>query len=296
MKRFVPSQWKYSLLRVLPTAPSRSLLFRSHTGTWPSLSDPKTFSEKVNWRIVKDRRAELVWTCDKLRMKERAGRIDGLRVPETLWVGTDVRELVDQDLPSRWVLKPNNGSGRVHLGGGVLDAVGADALARTTRDWLKPWQAIYLREWAYAHADAVFVVEEFIDAFDADDQGAVPVDYKFHVFDGEVRFVQVDAGRYAGDDRRRGFFTPDWEPIHVAKRLDNEAPHIDSPKLLDGMLEAARTLAGDFDFLRVDLYAPSDEIWFGEVSPYPSSGLTLIHPASVDQEWGAMWHLPEQLR
>ncbi len=83
------------------------------------LRRPVLFSEKVNWRILYDRRPLLAWTCDKLRMKEEAIR-HGVAVPQTYWSGHDLRELVDVQLPERWVLKPNHRSEIVHFGGGPV--------------------------------------------------------------------------------------------------------------------------------------------------------------------------------
>src|SRR4051812_1976005 len=86
---------------VLPVPVRRALRFRQSHGRLPPLRGPRTFNEKVNWRIVHDRRPILAWTCDKLAMKEHARRIaPGLVcIPETLWFGSDIAELADVDLP-----------------------------------------------------------------------------------------------------------------------------------------------------------------------------------------------------
>lgn len=280
------SQWAYSALRLLPDPAARSLLFRGHNRAWPRLRAPRTFNEKVNWRILKDRRRELAWTCDKSRMKGRAAATADVRVPATVWSGSDVRELADVALPERWVLKPNNSSGRIHLGSGRPGSGALDDLATATAGWLAPWQSRFLGEWAYDQADPVYLVEEFIVAEVAE---GVPVDYKFFVFDGVPQFLPVDVGRFG--HHRRGFFTTDWRQLDVS---NGHAPveSLDRPAALEEMTEVAARIAAGLDFLRVDLYAPDGVVWFGEVTPYPGSGLERIEPVSYDLAWGELWVLP----
>jgi hypothetical protein len=282
------SQWKYSALRALPDSVCRRVLYRRLVGAWPNQREPRTFNEKVNWRVLNDRREDLVWTCDKLLMKEHARRVEGLRVPDTLWSGTDLRELAELDLPDRWVLKPNNGSGKVHLGVGRLGPPDVAALLRLTKGWLDPWQSRYLREWAYRRARPVFLVEEFVGT----GEDLLPADYKFHVFDGVLGFVQVDVARAPLDPQRRVYVSPDWDLIDVVIGAPPAPWPLERPPLLERMVAVALEIAQGFDFLRVDLYAPGDEIWFGEVAPYPASGLVPITPSSVDERWGELWTLP----
>ncbi len=117
-------------------AGARTLLYRQATGHVPPLLRPRTFTEKLNWRITLDRRELLAPTCDKLAMKEHARTVaPGLvRAPETLWSGTDVGELADVDLPGHWVLKPNHSCIRRLFGRGPADV--AD-LRRRTVGWLE---------------------------------------------------------------------------------------------------------------------------------------------------------------
>ena len=58
------------------------------------------------------------------------------------------------------------------------------------------------------------------------------------------------------------------------------------------MLAIASGLGRSFDFMRVDLYNVDGEIFFGELTPYPGSGINRFVPASFDSELGAKWELP----
>ena len=61
------------------------------------------------------------------------------------------------------------------------------------------------------------------------------------------------------------------------------------------MLRIAEQIGAGFDFLRVDLYLTPKGVAFGEVTPYPGSGLMKFDPKGFDQELGAAWTLPAEV-
>lgn len=262
----------------------RWLYLRAHRRR-PDLDSPRTFSEKVNWRILNDRRPLLAWTCDKLLMKAHAHAAQAsVVVPRTLWQGTDVRELASADLPTHWVLKPAHRSGLVYFGDAGTDL---ERLHAATRDWLTDVQGGVLAEWAYSQARPLLFVEEVIGR-----PGEPPPDYKFFVFDGEPRLIQVDLDRFSG--HRRSLFDPDWRKLDVRLALPDGGA-VARPPLLAEMLDAARALGRSFDFIRIDLYAGETAVVFGEYTPYPGSGLERFSPRSFDSWLGDQWRLPTDL-
>ncbi|MGY2078791.1 ATP-grasp fold amidoligase family protein [Modestobacter sp. SYSU DS0657] len=263
----------------LPLPAKRGVLFRRAHGRWPPRV-PRTFTEKVNWRVVHDRRPLIGQLGDKLAMKAYAAVVlPALRIPRVLWTGTDVAGLAGADLPGRWVLKPNHGTMRVHLGGGRPDV---EQLRRVTAGWLDEPLYRTRGEWVYSQARRVLLVEEFLGA------GEPPADVKLLVFGGRVRLVQVDTGRF-GDHRRR-LYTPDWTPVDVDEEVA-PGPVTAPPASLDELTQVAEALGAAFDFVRVDLYDVDGEVWFGELTPYPGGGLDRFDPA-LDAQLGAAWQLP----
>jgi hypothetical protein len=267
------------LMYKLPSGPSRRALFMYHHRHLPHLRNPSTFSEKMNWRILYDRRPIIGWTCDKLAMKEYAAKTPGLRVPQTYWSDSDLSTLSDAKLPGHWVLKPNHRSGRVFFGHGKPDVA---YLKRVSAGWLRSFEGKDLHEWAYLKARPLFLAEELIGA-----PGAPPSDYKFFVFGGEVALVQVDLDRHAGHCRR--MYLPDWTPLDVTLGRFRLGPTEPPPGNFVEMLAIASNLGRCFDFMRVDLYTVAGEIFFGEVTPYASSGLSRFTPESLDAHLGSKW-------
>ncbi|HUN37682.1 MAG TPA: ATP-grasp fold amidoligase family protein [Trebonia sp.] len=267
----------------LPPSVERRLLFTYYNRKLPHFSRPVTFSDKVNWRILNDRRPLLEWTCDKLAMKEYAAAagLAGLHVPRTYWSGSDVSELRDADLPEHWVLKPNHRSGLVYFGDNQTDH---EALAVITRTWLDTFEASVMHEWAYEKARPLVLVEELLGP-----PGSPPPDYKIFVFDGQAELIEM-VNRYDGNQQR--LYRPDWTPLEVLYGPQGIAPVAPPPKELDRLIDIAQVLAKPFDFIRVDLYDVAGTIVFGELTPYPCGGLERFRPASFDVELGEKWQLP----
>lgn len=110
-----------SLIYHLPAGVERRVLFAVAHRRLPHFGRPVTFSDKINWRILNDRRPLLEWTCDKLAMKDYVLKEApaGLHVPRTIWSGSDIRDLEPAELPEHWVLKPNHRSGLIYFGKGL---------------------------------------------------------------------------------------------------------------------------------------------------------------------------------
>lgn len=270
------------LITRVPLRARRRIMYFRVTGRLLRLGRPRLFTEKVNWRIINDRRDLLSRTCDKLWMQDYA-KDAGLVVPKRIWAGTSLAELAQLDLPPRWVLKPNHSSGRVYFGEGEADL---GELQSVTKGWMESQtSATLIDEWAYEKARKCFVVEERLGQSSAD----LP-DYKFFVFNGTPEIIQVDSSRFSGHERR--LYTPDWEPLEVTNvyPLGPVAPR---PFTLDQMLSAAAKLGRPFDFIRVDFYEVDGEVVFGELTPYPGGGIEPYSSLSLDAELGSKWVLPQ---
>jgi TupA-like ATPgrasp len=273
------------LIYRLPARVKRRVLFAMAHHRLPRFGRPVTFSDKVNWRILNDRRPLLAWTCDKLATKEYALKeaSAGLQVPRTIWSGSDLRDLETAGLPEHWVLKPNHRTELIYFGQGRPDL---RELAAVTATWLTPFEATRMEVWAYSKARPMLLVEELMGK-----PGAPPPDYKFFVFDGKVALVDVHIDRFTWHLART--YLPDWTPLDIVMSgSEGRAPVAPPPPNLGQMLTIAAELGRPFDFMRVDLYDDEGVIKFGELTPYPCGGLIRFVPSSFDTELGRAWTLP----
>jgi len=273
------------VIRLVPVTLMRHWLYLTMIRRPGNFRRPRTFNEKVNWRIMYDRRDRIVAACDKMRMKEMARAAypgPELRIPHTYWFGTDLRDAPDLHTLAPWVLKPNNSSGQVIFGPETDTDI--TELTTHTQQWWKR-NPIELGEWGYGQAQPVMLLEQRIPTPD----GSVPADYKFYVFDGRVELIQVNRSRF--NNQTGTFLDAQWNRLPVRWRImpATEEPR---PPELDAMLRIASALGAGWDFVRIDLYAVDGEIWFGEYTPYPGSGLLRYTPARFDREQGEHWQLP----
>ncbi|MCW2834369.1 MAG: hypothetical protein JWN68_2322 [Nocardioides sp.] len=274
--------------------------------------NPRTFNEKVRYKMLRDHRQLMVTYADKAAVRDHVASVAGARVlPGLLHLFDDPQALVDAALPSAYVVKPTHGSGVA-----IVVSPAADVAARLPArqhswayrhvrpEWAPSEQLAALggswlgqlygqgpnREWAYGHVPRRILVEEFLVGAD----GAVPDDYKFFVFHGTCRYVQVDRGRF--DRRTQDFFTPDWSHLPLSGGNPWATPAIARPVRLEEMLELAERLGRGTDFVRVDLYDLPDRIVFGELSSFPAGGDSPFEPQSFNLEFGSHWHPPRHYR
>ncbi|MGJ9371576.1 ATP-grasp fold amidoligase family protein [Nesterenkonia sp. CF4.4] len=267
------------LLGPVPDPLLRRLMYRRRFGRWGNFKSPSRFTEFLSKRMLEDRSPEIAWTCDKRAMKDYAAeQAPWINVPETLWRGTDLNELDLSKLPDQWVIKPNHRCKAVYFGD---RSTTIEQLRRVTRGWLRPYDRIAVGEWAYTQARRELIIEPRIG------NGRPLIDFKTYVFRGRMQILHTDAGRFT-DNFQELFYTREWEPLD----LINEAPRgpvAPRPRNFEQMVRAAEALGAGYDFMRVDLYNLDGELWFGELTPYPSGGMDPFTPDSADFQLGAWW-------
>ena len=136
------------------------------------------------------------------------------------------------------------------------------------------------REWPYKDVKRRILAEKLL----IDENGDEIKDYKFFCFDGYVDCVMVCIDRQIGSPKFY-FFDSNWQLKRYNKR-GKEAPvdfTLPKPKNIDKMFEIASTLSKGHPFVRVDLYNVNGNIYFGELTFFPSSGFDnkILHESDV---------------
>ena len=246
-------------------------------GRWPDLDRPQTFTELVQWRKLNDRDARLPVLADKVRVKGYVADAIGREwVIPTLWSGGSMPAAILWQGPC--VVKSRHGCNQnIFLHQAPRDYAG---VRRQANSWTRSRYGWWLDEWLYGEITPGILIEPYIG-----EPGVLPLDYKFYVFGGRVTHVQVHLGR--GARHRWILFDRDWRRVSAPSRDADPA----RPRSFAAMAAAAETLAGDFDFVRVDLYDVATGPKFGEMTFYPGSGLDRFDPVGLDLTLGALWRL-----
>ena len=291
------------LFRHLPLALRRHLLFLRHRGSWGNFRTPRGFGEKMQWRVLNDRRPLLAWTADKLAQKEYVrnlassnAAVQPVRIPITYWAGNNSAELraLSPQLPEGWVFKPNHSCGRFRIFGAMPSGTARpdwEELIALTSEWGDyDEEKRIMGHWAYTHSRIAMIAEERIGGVDR------PLEIKVLCFGGRAHSLMSQEG-IGTDDWRVAYYDTQFNrvnsgwshelPIH-AHDLKNALP----PSVRTTLIQAAETLAAPFDFMRVDFYVAENEVWFGELTPYSGGGLVPVSN-ELDLERGAQWQLPD---
>ena len=288
------------LFQYLPLSLRRHLLYLRAHQRWGNFRNPRLWTEKMQWRVINDRRALLAVASDKLASKALVAQIAtrlnlDIHVPATLWVGTDVRELqaIANQLPTRWVLKPNNSSGRVRMIDSALAPINWNELGQVGTGWMQEdEESGALGHWGYTQARRLLIAEARVGTGESP-----PTDLRTQVFSGSAHRFDWSSGYgtpqhrvacYAEDLRTRTFT---GQPVEYP-----QGEHT----LIDEMTEHQRTSIRTFmstigsrtDYLRIDGYFEGGEYWFGELTAYTEGGLGKFSKR-LDEATGDIWQLPD---
>lgn len=199
------------------------------------------------------------------------GACDKVKIPETKGIirmaGLSFEDFKAQLLAfagQKVVAKPTHNSGGVIF----LSREVTDAQVRELYEIARRNYFYKSREAQYYRAEKKVIIEEDL----SDKDGVTPNDYKFFCAKGEVFFCQVDTSRFT--DHRRALFSADesFKLLPVTYTYPNPDTPVAKPKDYKLMLEIARELSQNFDFIRVDLYEhPKHGVMFGELTFSPDA-------------------------
>lgn len=249
------------------------------------LKNPKTLTDKIQYRKIYDNNPLLAICSDKVLAKDYvAERIGSEYVIPTLWHGKSLPPRAQRNWARPYILKAN------HMSGGNTfirpdDQVDWDAVEALADRWMKTSYRPDLFERHYDQIDRQLLVEPLIG------EGCFLNDYKFHVFHGKVKFIAAYSGR--GDDPRAYITSPEWEAMDCRDYTPWPDTPPPPPSSLKQMVEIAEILGRDFCYVRVDLYENDGAPLFGEMTFMPGSGYRGFKPHSYDEHFGSFWDVSQ---
>lgn len=277
---------------IIPDVMYLKIQFRIRMGYSLDIKNPKTLSEKIQWLKINNRNPLYTSLVDKHLVKEHIASIVGDRyIIPTLNVWNTPEQIDWDTLPNRFVLKTTHGGGN----NGVV--ICADKSTLDKKNTIKKLhrslkQDIYndFREWPYKNVQKKIIAEQFMSQPD----GSPLLDYKFFCFNGVPRYIYVSQNIPGSKRSVSVFLNTKWEPQPFKKKHDTRTSICpQKPALLNQMIEIASKLAKDIPFVRVDLYEIGQQIYFSELTFYPSSGMQPYEPMEWDLILGEMLILPQ---
>ena len=276
------------MLNWIPDKKYLEIAYKIRLGEKPDLDHPQTFSEKIQWLKLNDRNPLYTKLVDKYEVRAYVAQKLGEEYLVPLLGGPwDSFDEIDFNaLPDRFVLKCTHDSG-----GSVIcrdkSTLDIAAAGKKINGCLKRNYFWGQREWPYKGVKPRIIAEEYM----VDESGYELKDYKIHCFSGEPKLIQVDYGRFIRHERN--IYTPDWTYIPMSIKYPTNKEHdIAKPERLEKMLEIARLLSQDIQYVRVDLYYLFGQVLFGEMTLHHGSGMELFDPPEWDLKLGQWLALP----
>lgn len=294
--------------RLKPLFPSEALYlktrFRLEMGYKLNLKHPKTFSEKLQWLKLYNRRPEYTTMVDKYAAKDYvAGKIGPEYIIPTFGVWNKPEDIAWDSLPNSFVLKTTHGGSNV----GVIickdkKTIDKAQVTEVLRFALKQDIAKYSCEWPYKNVPRRVLAEEYItpatgnqsEKGDPEVSQTELLEYKFFCFNGRVEFMKVNLGRSTG--LRANYYDREFHllPFGEAWYMPDVNAVVNKPKEFEKMIQLAERLSEGVPFLRVDLYDTGRRILFSELTFFPASGLENIKPDGWDEKIGDLLVLPTE--
>jgi hypothetical protein len=253
------------------------LFFKAH-GYSPNMENPQSLSEKIQWIKVNCNLEHLAPLVDKYVVREFVQkRISEKYLIPLIGVYDRFADVDISLLPEKFVIKATHGCGWNII---VEDKANIDweKLGAKMTKWLKTNYYDMQAEAPYKNLKGRIIIERYL----TDSSGPLK-DYKFYCCNGEPLGLHVDIDRF-GDHTYRVY---DAQFNEFAKEQpDGNTPLIRKPDKWDEMLVICRKLSAGFSFVRVDLYYADGNIFFGELTFTPGSGLSPFDPVSSDYYFG----------
>jgi hypothetical protein len=250
-----------------------------------NLSNPKTFTEKIQWLKLNDRNPLYHHLVDKYEVKPIIASIIGDEyIIKTLGVWKRFEDIDFDKLPNQFVLKCTHDSASI--------VICKNKRQFDPSKYKKMYNDIFLKvdyyhfqnkQWAYKGLKPRIIAEEYIE----DDKYDSLSDYKLYCFNGVAKGVYVTINRFT--KLSVSMYDMDWNLMPFEHIHPNRGEKIEKPKNLELMRKLAEKVAKFIDnpFVRIDFYETNGKVYFGEVTFYPEGGMCYFKPEEWDYMMGS---------
>lgn len=251
-----------------------NLLYHNKFGKMLDLREPVTLNEKILWlKFNTYWNNELVKKCaDKYRVRgyitERG--YEDLLV-DLIAVYDDPEKIDWNALPKSFVMKLNIGCG-MNLIVHDINELDIQKTMVTIKGWMKQKYWIRHSEMQYKDVKPYILIEKYLGQED----GSLPLDYKFYCMNGKCETILVCEDRIIGKRADYYFMDRSWNILpYTQEALDHPGKIISKPPQMEEAMALAMALAKEFPFVRVDFYIVNGVVYFGELTFTPAGGMDI---------------------
>lgn len=272
------------LARCLGTRRAKLIDARFRHGRRLNLDNPKTLADKISWLELNGDRGTMARLTDKFEVRDYVSSrgLADILIPLCGGPWVDAEDIDVAALPSQFVLKATHGCEMNYICRDKSALNVADMISHA-RKWLA---SDYPRACVEPHYKLIphrIYAERYVGGMDD------VVDYKLHCFNGVPSFVLTCSNREKS--LKLNLYDLDWNAIEGLQGSMKNAAEIARPSALSEMVDIARALSSDFDFVRVDLYEKDGKVYFGELTFSPAVGVLPYFTDEFIKRWGEVLHI-----
>ncbi|WP_114603546.1 ATP-grasp fold amidoligase family protein [Staphylococcus sp. EZ-P03] len=257
---------------------------KQKTGLNVDLDNPKMLCEKILWIKYMYRNPLMTKCTDKFEVRnyvENKGYGDILG--EIIGVYDNTDDIDIDSLPEKTFWKSTHASGINQI---VIK--GQTDYKKTAKLFEHGKKVNYYnrsREWNYKHVKPRILIEPLLDM-------TIYEDYKFFVIDGNVEYFAIakginDASGNQNINSKFNLYDINFNPMHTyVKRATFDDTNYVFSKRLNEMISIAEDLASPFPFCRVDFLTNENNIYFGEITFFPTGGNMVLYPLELEYFYG----------
>lgn len=259
------------------------LRYLHQRGHLPNFKNPKDISEiLINKMFTPPICATYTPFVDKLAVRDYIEwKGLGNILLEHYGVWSRPEDVEFDKLPEKFALKSNNGCGHHII---CHDKSKLDKQHAIDEMHKAILSGVLNVEPHYHYITPRVYAEELIDV----GEGNLPVDYKFTCIGGEIMDIFVATER--ATNVKYCTLDLNWNPLPYIKDEYRPKSYPEKPEHLNQLVEVAKVLCKDFDFVRVDLYEYKGKPYISELTFFPWGGLMYGYNNEAVKFYGRKWH------
>ena len=246
------------------------------------LDNPQTINEKIQWLKLYDNVPLKTLLADKYLYRDWVSKNFGKRYLIPLLGVWDQFDDVDfNSLPNQFAIKTNHGSSWNIIVKDKSQLDMEDARKKFTR-WLNTNFALaYGQELHYMNIRPRIIAEEYHPC---------QFEYQFWCFNGEAKFVVAIHEPHGINSKMT--YDLDWNELDFVTSHPKMEKGVEKPAFLNEMIKITKKICKEFSFVRVDFLHDGQNLFIGEITFTPASGVCQWDPPETNKMLGDMLTLP----
>lgn len=269
---------------IVPDDFAIKMTFRRVKGYSLNYEAPRTFSEKLCFLKAYYYNPLTNICADKYYSREYVNACGLERILKRTYGVYNCSDEINLDtLPDSFFMKCNHGNGdNFYIKS--KDATDFRPIFRKLDKSMKNDYYWDNRERCYKGIEPRILIEEPL----INEDGSLPIDYKFYCFSGEPKYLMISYGEYEHKHINHKFDMNMESIDHLFKnKATIDAHNCIIPDNIREMIELATVLCKPFPHVRVDLYNVKGKIYLGELTFYTAGGYVNIESKEFDLQIGS---------